>query len=579
MKRKAIGRLTATLAAATLAGAITVVQAPAAQACSCAARDTGRALAGADGAFVGILTQRDDPHRDAEVVSSMRPVVHHFEVEQAVKGELDDRIQVVSAASGASCGIEASIGDRVGLLLERDGDRWVSSLCYQVVAQRLLAAAETQRPVESAGPTAVVAGGRHGSARLVALDASGQVVALGRGDGYATLVSICPGGERLVELFTVTAPENEGAPRQVPHVAVREVHDLDVVTQQRLAGLFRTNENQRNIRSLSCRSRLADDTLLFVEEQAAGAQRGRIIRVGPDGQASLWEGRGTTASFADDEDVAYVTVRLRSGGDELRIVDLGTGEEQPVAVFDAWTGPFAAGPGGDAVAAVVYSSPTGTNDPPSQVVSVDLTTEPPTTRATPLGQTNVAGEVVWLSHDRLAFVPTTGDADSVRLLDASLDEVVAWKGWSGAHDVARSGDRLVASGRGGVHCLDPTTGTVAEFASLDSLDLPEDDPPAAGDVDLGGPDLFSVAVVDPEREVEHCDSRELERVGGTDSKAAPDAETVAPATQPIGSSPGSGLTEGLIAAVLTPATVGLVLHWQRRRIRSLTHRGGIANSP
>lgn len=576
MKRKAIRRFATGVAAATLAGAITVVQAPAAQACSCAARDTGRALAGADGAFVGTLTQRDDPHRDAEVVSSMRPVVHHFEVEQAVKGELDDRIEVVSAASGASCGIEASIGDRVGLLLERDGDRWSSSLCYQVVPQRLLAAAEAQGPDESGGSTAVVVGGRHGSARLVALDASGQVVALGRGDGDTTLVSICPGGERLVELFTATASENQGAPRQIPHVALREVRDLAVVTQQRLAGLFRTNENQRNIRSLSCRSRLADDMLLFVEEQAAGTQRGRIIRVGPGGQTTLWEGRATTASFADGRDAAYVTVRLRSGRDELRIVDLGTGEEQPVAVFDAWTGPFVASPSGNAVAAVVYSSPTGTNDPPSQLVSVDLTTEPPTTRAIPLTQANVAGEVLWLSDDRLAFVPTTGDSDHVRLLDASLDEVVAWKGWGGAHDLARSGNRLVASGWGAVHCLDPAAGTLAEFASLDSLDLPEDDPPAssatsaAGDVDVGGSDLFTVAVVDPERQVERCDGRQLDRVGGERSAAAPDTETVAPSTEPVRSSPGSGLTEGLAAAVLTLTTVGLVLHWQRRRIRSLT---------
>ena len=38
----------------------------------------------------------------------------------------------MTPASGAACGLELAVGDRVGLLLERDGDVWRSGLCSQV---------------------------------------------------------------------------------------------------------------------------------------------------------------------------------------------------------------------------------------------------------------------------------------------------------------------------------------------------------------------------------------------------------------------------------------------------------------
>ena len=38
----------------------------------------------------------------------------------------------MTPAGGAACGLELAIGDRVGLLLTRDGDVWRSGLCSQV---------------------------------------------------------------------------------------------------------------------------------------------------------------------------------------------------------------------------------------------------------------------------------------------------------------------------------------------------------------------------------------------------------------------------------------------------------------
>jgi len=41
-------------------------------------------------------------------------------------------VEVETPRDGATCGIEASVGDRLGLLLDRDGGVWRSGLCSQV---------------------------------------------------------------------------------------------------------------------------------------------------------------------------------------------------------------------------------------------------------------------------------------------------------------------------------------------------------------------------------------------------------------------------------------------------------------
>jgi LPXTG-motif cell wall-anchored protein len=53
-------------------------------------------------------------------------------VEQAYKGEISSRVEVVTPVDGAACGLAAVEGDRLGLLLERSGGEWRSGLCSQV---------------------------------------------------------------------------------------------------------------------------------------------------------------------------------------------------------------------------------------------------------------------------------------------------------------------------------------------------------------------------------------------------------------------------------------------------------------
>lgn len=147
-------RLRALTAALLSALALVVIQAPPALACSCRADVAVKdALLESDGAFVGRFIGRDDFFPQGEMVGSPRPVLNHFQVERAVKGDIGERVRVEAAASGASCGLELEVGERTGLLLRQGPNGWRSSLCSQTDAAALLAfvADEPDREVQGTG--------------------------------------------------------------------------------------------------------------------------------------------------------------------------------------------------------------------------------------------------------------------------------------------------------------------------------------------------------------------------------------------------------------------------------------------
>jgi hypothetical protein len=92
-------------------------------ACSCAPVDLVRDLPLADGAFIGTVLERRVEGQTA---------TYRFRVEQVYKGDIENRVDIVTPADGAACGVEAAVGQRVGLLLTRRGGAWRSSLCAQV---------------------------------------------------------------------------------------------------------------------------------------------------------------------------------------------------------------------------------------------------------------------------------------------------------------------------------------------------------------------------------------------------------------------------------------------------------------
>ncbi|HWL33843.1 MAG TPA: hypothetical protein VNP89_09590 [Gaiellaceae bacterium] len=102
---------------------LSLVAAAEAYACTCRPVDLERDLPAADGAMIGTVLERR-VNGDA--------ATYRFRVEQVYKGDVESRADVVSPSGGAACGLELAVGQRVGLLLTRDGDVWRSSLCSQV---------------------------------------------------------------------------------------------------------------------------------------------------------------------------------------------------------------------------------------------------------------------------------------------------------------------------------------------------------------------------------------------------------------------------------------------------------------
>jgi hypothetical protein len=92
-------------------------------ACTCAPVDLVRDLPSADGAFVGTVLERRETEASVNLL---------FRVEQVYKGDIENRVEVETSRDGATCGLDLPVGERVGLLLDRDGALWRSSLCSRV---------------------------------------------------------------------------------------------------------------------------------------------------------------------------------------------------------------------------------------------------------------------------------------------------------------------------------------------------------------------------------------------------------------------------------------------------------------
>jgi hypothetical protein len=107
--------------------------APAA-ACSCAmAPSVTATFASADAVFTGRLVSREVEHPEWPMISSSDPALHVFAVERVFKGTAYEEQGVVSADSGASCGLELS-GEGPFLVFatrsaDTGEDRYAADLC------------------------------------------------------------------------------------------------------------------------------------------------------------------------------------------------------------------------------------------------------------------------------------------------------------------------------------------------------------------------------------------------------------------------------------------------------------------
>ena len=120
-------------AAAVLVAALVPVADAAA--CTCRPPDLRRDLPAADGAVVGSVLEK-------RVGASQTTFL--LRVEQVYKGDISNRVEVVTNAQSATCGLELAVGERVGLLLERVSGEWRSGLCSQVDPDEFLALTDVE---------------------------------------------------------------------------------------------------------------------------------------------------------------------------------------------------------------------------------------------------------------------------------------------------------------------------------------------------------------------------------------------------------------------------------------------------
>jgi hypothetical protein len=165
-------------------------------ACSCAEFTFESEFAEAEAAFVGAAVER----RMEGEVGSWLPVVVTFDVAEVVKGELPDRIEVWTGEGDGDCGITVEIGEVVGIMLDRDGDRWTTTGCGGLwLADELRMPGGVASPTGS-GPVALIAAGRSGPAMLASFDIAGNLTAWGLGDPADELsnLRLCPGSKTFV---------------------------------------------------------------------------------------------------------------------------------------------------------------------------------------------------------------------------------------------------------------------------------------------------------------------------------------------------------------------------------------------
>lgn len=387
-----------------------------AQACSCVRPDVPVLLAQADAAFVGTLVSRRPVSPPGPgPISSADPDIFTFRVDESVKGGLSGEVEVRSPRSGASCGLEVAVGQQAGLFLRRDGNAWHSNLCWQVAPSALLDAGRPLPAPNGRGPVRLLVGGEFAGARLLALDGRGRTLGYGGGAGSTRLLSVCPRGDRVVEVVSDRAER----------VEVRNLRTLAIIRKAALpAGSWAA--------AVHCRDRSARDVYVLTRS-------GAILGVRAGNVHQIYAGRAHASAFGG----RYAYLSEGEGGQDLVRLDLATGAHRLVARAPARIGYLALNAAGDRIAGVLSGSPRpeAPVPPAPRLAIVRLDRTKPLLRSTPLGSPYFAGELRWLDRTRLAVFdyPRVTPGGIVRVFDLRLRQVGPAQSWEGTNAVVASG--------------------------------------------------------------------------------------------------------------------------------------------
>ena len=469
------------------AAALVLPSPPRASACSCATFDVREALPNVDGAFVGALVAREAPEPVNGMYSSATMVRYRFQVERVVRGDVPpDTVDVWSSADGASCGLESAPGQRTGLLLRRDGDRWTSSLCSQVDPDVLIRAAQPLPPPPGKAPPAVLVGTTHGPGRIVSLDGLGRVIAYGGGDGMVTDIAFCSGGDRLAEAYSPA----HGPSAAGPGVALRTADGLEVVWERLISA--DGGPGDTSVADVACLEGDGGTVLALavrhIYSETPARHRALILAFAGPGEPDLvWQGEATTGTFTADGRAVY----LNGGADgrDLQVVDLANPSgpaTRTLGRLPEGTGTLTISPDGRHLAGVTTHenwSGSGSPPPPKAVV-IDASTSPAGVVEADLGTSySRYSSALWSGPDRIVFAPRWAGGEPVRLFDRSLHELARWAGWGASH-AAVVGDTLVGLDGPKVVTAPVTRGPAADWADLES-GLPGAVAPVPGGAEIG----------------------------------------------------------------------------------------------
>ena len=366
-----------------------------AAACSCAYSDARDRLAEADGAIVGTLVESHPV--DPPVDNSGEDTIYTFTVDEEVKGDFGETLEVHAPYSGASCGIEVGIGQQTGLFLDqREDGAWASSLCAQIAPEELREAARPLPAPDGEQPVRLIAGGNWGEVDHLALDSQGRTFAYGYGETQGGHLEICPNAERFLQLYQPVWGERGHELR------VRSLTDDSIErTVEIPLGKY------HSVVELRCLDAQAEE-ILVAGSTEGGAKGGRIFRISGTEASMIYEGRPLDAVFVDGG-----TALLSTGRDmgKLKRLDLATGEKSFVALLPLHTANLALSPDGRRVAGFAYNEF-------GPIVSVGLGSG--RVRSNQVAR-NGCGSVEW-NGSEIVYLPGGCDDSRVRVFDARLTE-------------------------------------------------------------------------------------------------------------------------------------------------------------
>ena len=307
------------LALPLLAGAMAALGAELAMACSCAPQPAREGLRAADAALVGVVTaRRVAPIGEDGILSSGDPAEVDLRVERAFKGVLGEQVTVHTVASGATCGLEVRVGQRVGLFLQRRTEGgWTSSLCSIVDPAELAQAAQALPRPNGRGPVRFLLGGGFGGPTVVALDAQGRTLAYGAGRGTRTDFEVCPGGRRAVETAWIDGRRT---------LYVRDLRSMLVRYRVTIKG---------EPLAASCRTPNAHGIVALVAQPGSGGERSsRLVALSDRGTRVLHRGSADEGSIEG----RYAWLASGTSARTMTRVDLRTGRARRIVSLAALSG-------------------------------------------------------------------------------------------------------------------------------------------------------------------------------------------------------------------------------------------------